>query len=444
MRRLFDLSWPIIGLNALQVVALAVDTAMVGRTPQAAAALTGMGYASQLFFLLMVAMIGLTVGTVAFIARAHGARQRERVQHILHQSTQLTVMLGIAVAIVGNLAAVPLMRLLGSDDAAMEHGLAYLRPMLVGTVFNYLSILYAAALRGTGNTRLAFVVALVMNGLNFVFNYGLILGNFGLPALGIGGAAYGTVLAQLCAVVMMIVMLRRDPESALEPSLVPRPFDRPLVADLVRIGWPAGANMLVLNAGFLSIVGMLARIDQGAVAAHGIGLRVQALAFVPGLAISQALGAMVGNALGGGRVDEARQILRAGIILCGSVMTTLGLLLVAAASPLVSVFGVTVGSPVHAYAIQWMQLLGFAMPFVGVFIAQTGLLSGAGATRINLRINTAVTILQIPASYVLGFPLGLGAWGIWAAFPLSFSFKLIWASWEVRRGAWAITGTQVA
>ena len=63
------------------------------------------------------------------------------------------------------------------------------------TAFNYLNILFAAILRGLGNTRLAFGVSLLMNALNVVFNYGLILGNYGLPALGVEGAALGTGLA---------------------------------------------------------------------------------------------------------------------------------------------------------------------------------------------------------------------------------------------------------
>src|SRR5690606_37459411 len=99
-RRLFALAWPIIGLNVLQVLALAVDTAMVGRTANAELALTGMGYAGQLIFLLMVAMIGLTVSTVAFIARAKGAGDLDRARHILQQSVQLTCLLGVVVAVV--------------------------------------------------------------------------------------------------------------------------------------------------------------------------------------------------------------------------------------------------------------------------------------------------------------------------------------------------------
>lgn len=440
--QLAKLAWPIIGLNALQVLALAVDTAMVGRTPQAEAALTGMGYASQLAWLLMVAMIGLTVGTVAFIARAHGAGQDDRVEHILQQSIQLTIVLGVVVGIVGNLIAVPLMMALGAEGAAMEAGLAYFRPLVAFTVFSYLNILFAAALRGVGDTRAAFFVSLAMNGINVFLNYGLILGNYGLPALGIQGAAIGTVIAQACAVVLMVLWLRRGHLPGMQPRLRLASVDLPLARDLFRVGWPAAADMLVLNAAFLSIIGMLGRLDQPAVAAHGVGLRVQALAFVPGMSIGQAVGAMVGNALGAGRVAEARKVLWSGIGLCLAVMTPLGLILIALASPIVTLFGIEAGSPIHGYAIQWMELLGWSMPVVGVYIAIGGLLQGAGATRVSLKINAITTFFgQIPLSAILGFAFALGPWGVWAAFPLTFVVKMIWGFIAYRRDTWAKTGT---
>ena len=195
-RRLFSLSWPVIGLNVLNVLSLAVDTAMCGRLPNAPQALEALGFSTQVVFLLMVAMMGLTVGTVAFVSRAHGADDEARVNHLLHQSTQLTVLVALGVAVVGNLFADDILRLLGASEAVVGLGLDYLRPLLTFTVFYYLNLLYAAALRSVGNTRLPFLVALFANGLNVVFNYGLILGNLGLPALGVQGAALGTVASQ--------------------------------------------------------------------------------------------------------------------------------------------------------------------------------------------------------------------------------------------------------
>jgi len=442
-KRLYQLAWPIIGLNVLQVLALAVDTAMVGRTPGADMALTGMGYASQLIFLLMVAMIGLTVGTVAFISRAHGAGHDERVNHILHQSTQLTLMLGLFIAVFGNVIASPLITLLGASDASLGPALDYLRPLLLGTAFNYLNILYAATLRGVGNTRLAFFVSLFMNVLNVVFNYGFILGNYGLPAMGIQGAAIGTVLAQLCAAVLMYNLLHRDAIKGVHPNFGWKPIDWDMARDLARIGWPAATDMVVLNAAFLSIIGMLGAFDERAVAAHGVGLRVQALAFVPGMSISQATGALVGAALGAGHIEEARRVVRASVIFAMVVMCSLALVIVGAAGPLVELFDIPPGTPIYDYSVMWMQLLGYGMPLVGYYISFVGMLQGSGQTRRSLRINLWTTFaFQIPASYILGFTLGMGVWGVWAGFPLSFLIKAVWGTYEYKAEHWAKVGAR--
>lgn len=442
--RVVGLAWPIIGLNVLQVLSLAVDTMMVGQVPNAEVALTGMGYATQLAFLLAVAMIGLTVGTVAFIARAHGAGLRERVDHILQQSTQLTIVLGLLVAVVGNLAAPWLLYALGANEAATAAGLDYLRPLLTFTAFNYLNILFAATLRGVGNTRLAFVVSLVMNALNVVFNYGLILGNYGLPALGIQGAALGTVMSQATAALLMFVLLWRGVVPGIRARIAVAKPDGKLARDLVRIGTPAAIDMVVLNAAMLAMIGMLGRIDQAAVAAHGIGLRVQGLAFVPGMSISQATGAIVGQALGRNNVDEARRTLHVSLVLATVVMSVLAIPLVLNASAIVELFSVAPGTPVHAFSVTWMRLLGFGMPVVGLYIAFVGLFQGSGSTWTSLRINATTTFLiQIPLSYILGFPLGLGAMGVWMAFPLTFVAKLLWGVLAYRRGSWAQTGSSV-
>ncbi len=427
----------------LNVLALFVDTAMVGRLPDPEPALAGMSYAFQLLFLLMVAMLGLTVGSVAFVSRAHGARDHERVIHILHQSTQLTVLLGVGVAVVGTLAAPGLLYVLGARGSHQELALAYLLPLLVGVVFNYLNILFGAVLRGVGNTRLAFVIALGMNAANVVFNYGLILGHWGLPSLGVQGAAYGTLLAQALAVVAMVVAIRKGAVPGVTLRLRMARIDGRLTRDLVRVGSPAALDMIVLNAGFLSIIAMLSRIDQVAVAAHGVGLRVQALAFVPGLAISQSAAAMVGNALGADSVAEARRIVRAAMTLCFGVMSTLGILLWALDTPILTIFDVSADTPLGEATLTWILMLALSMPPVGVWLAYGSAFSGSGRTDISLSINAFATLLvQIPLSYVLGFTLNMGIAGIWAAFPLSFVVKALVGTIAYRQGRWARPGAQ--
>lgn len=441
--RLLDLAWPIVGVNLLQVATLVVDSAMVGRTPAGEAAITGLGFAGQIAFLLMVAMIGLSIGTVALVARAHGAGEHETANHVLVQATQFTIGLGILVSLLGNLAAYPVMTALGAEGESLAQGMAYLRPLLLGSTFSYLNLLFAAVLRGVGNTRLAFAVALFMNGLNLSLNYVLILGNLGAPALGVQGAAYGTVISQALAAVLMATLLARGTVPGLSTPLAFRTIDRALARRLGSIGWPAALDMVVLNAGLLFIIGLLGRIDQAAVGAHSIGLRIQSVAFVPGMGIAQATGALVGTALGAGDVEVARRVFRASALLSTVIMSVLAAVLIVFAGPVVNIFDVYEGS-MFEYAVLWLTLLGYGMPFVGVFLALGGVLQGSGDTRTPLIINTVVTFaFQIPMGWFLGFPMGLGALGIWVAFPASFVFKAAWGLWVYRAEGWAKTGSDV-
>ena len=442
-RRLFDLALPVIGLNILGVLSLVIDTAMCGRLPNHEDALNALGFATQVVFLAMVGMMGLIVGTVAFVARAHGARDERQVNHILWQSTQLTVLVSLVVAALGNLFAPGLLRLLGADESVLALALDYLRPNLSFSVFFYLSMLYAAVLRGVGNTRLPFLVGIFSNALNVLLNYGLILGNLGLPQLGVQGAAIGTVVSQACGVVLLITLLKRGAVPGIDLKLGIKRLDATLSKRLAVVGAPAALDMIILNAGFASIVGMLGHMDAMAVAAHGIGIRIQSLAFVPGFGVSQATGAMVGNALGAGDAAGARSVARAAMVLCTFIMTVIAGVLLVGAPQLVGVFEIPAGTRLAELSIMWIRILGFGIPIVGIHIAIIGVLRGAGATRTSLRINIVGTCIQIPLSYVLGVTMGLGPWGVWAGFPISFVFKALLGIAAYLKGGWATTGRRV-
>ena len=424
---------------------LVVDSALCGRLPNPEPVLAALGYAIQLVWLLLVAMLGLLVGTIALVARAHGAQDHARVDHVVEQSTMLTALFGVAVGVLGAVFAVPLMRAMGASREVAALGGEYLRPLMLGTPFAYLTLLYTGILRGVGNTRVPFLCAIVANVINVVLNYGLVLGHFGMPAIGVRGSAIATVCAQFANLIILLVVLRRGAVPGFAPKLRRVRIDRALASELVRVGWPAALDFLVLNAGFLTVVGLLGYIDQVTVAAHGLGMRVQSLAFVPGMSISQATGALVGMALGAGDVPRARAVLRSSIGLCLAVMTALGLVIFIAAPALIAVFDVADGTPLATYTVMWMHLLGYCMVPAAVHVAIVGLLQGSGATRTSLRINIYTTLgLQVPLAALLGLALDLGAFGVWLSIPLALVAKAAWAYLAYRSGSWAVTGVRVA
>jgi putative MATE family efflux protein len=390
---------------------------------------------------MIVIMMGITVGAVALVARAHGARERGRVQHLLQQSVQLTLALGVVAGVCGAFFTEPLLRVLGATEEVIGPALEYTLPLMLGTVVVYLNILFGAVLRGVGNTRLAFAVALLVNALNVGINAVFIFGYGPIPAMGLAGAAYGTLIAQTAGVVATVVLLRRNLEPALELRLSWAPWDLPLAKQLFKVGAPAALDMAILNLALFVIIALLGRTAQLAVAAHGIGMRIQSLAFVPGLSIAQATGALIGQSLGASDVPRVREVLRASGWLAAGILSALGVAIVIFSSPLLSLFGATPGTELAALTTLWMRLLALGMPLVGAHFAFVGLFQGSGATRTGLAINAlTVFLLQIPLSIVLGPVLGWGPLGIWIAFPASYAMKIALEVVAYRRGRWAKVG----
>ena len=278
--------------------------------------------------------------------------------------------------------------------------------------------------------------------MNILLNYRLILGNLGMPSMGVEGAAYGTVISQAVGVA---VLLWRIHGGAVPGVRMPVPFqrvDKGVARDIWRIGWPAAMDMVILNAGFVAVLGMVSWHDELAVAAHAVGLRVQTFAFVPGLAVARAAGAMIGNALGAQDPGQARALARLSMQSCGGLMTVLGLLLLVLARPILTVFDIPPNTPLADYTVEWITILGAGMPITGIWIALAGMLQGAGHTMSSLRINAFSTLaIQIPLCWVLGSLMGMGPFGVWLAFPIGFVFKAILGFIAYRAGAWAETSS---
>jgi putative MATE family efflux protein len=265
-----------------------------------------------------------------------------------------------------------------------------------------------------------------------------------MPALGVTGSALGTVIAQMTGVIALVWILRSGRVPNLKLPLQFRRVDRGLAVELFRIGWPAALDMLILNVGFFAALSMIAYIDEVAVAAHGLGLRVQGLAFVPGLGVGQATGAMIGQALGASDVPRAREIARASMRLCMTIMIVLALVIVATAHPLELVFKVRPGTSLEGYFIDWLWILGAAMPPAAINIALIGVLQGAGATRTSLRINFWSTLaIQVPVAIILAFGFGLDEIGVWLSFPIGFFAKAAFNYVELKRERWAVTGVRM-
>ena len=293
-------------------------------------------------------------------------------------------------------------------------------------------------MQGAGDTVTPLFLSGSINLLNIFFNYLFIFGSWGMPELGVTGAALGTVAARMIGVVAGLAILYsgKNVIKLLPGSYLP---DWQMFWDILKIGIPSGLQGMVRNSAQLLVIRVVTSTAAGTygAAALAIGLQVESLAFMPGLAINVAATSLVGQSLGAWQVPEARARGNAAIVLGIVVMTLIGIPLVLFAPALVRLFDPSAHPTVIAVGSAYLRINGLALPILAVAMVINGALRGAGDTRPGLVANILGRWLTVvPLAYLLALTFDLGSDGVWLALAAgtTVSALYVWGRW--RGGKW--------
>ncbi len=253
-------------------------------------------------FVGSVAM-GLGIGASSVVSRAIGAGRIDDVRRYTTDALMLSLAIVIVLAVVGALTIDPLFRAMGATDATLPHIRAYMRVWYLGMVFLVVPMVGNSAIRATGDTRTPAVIMVAAGLVNAALDPILIFGFGPIPALGLGGAAWATVVARALALVLSMRILHGR-ERMIDWSLVgPRRGMRSWRA-ILAVGAPAAATNVVVPLSFGVVTGMVARHGEAAVGALGAGSRVEFLATMVVMAVGAGLGPFAGQNWGAGRRDR--------------------------------------------------------------------------------------------------------------------------------------------
>lgn len=415
---------------------------MVGRLPDPAVALAAVGFGGQMVFFTFTIMISITSGTIALVARYIGAKERERADGVLGQSLLLGVVLSLPVILVGLLLGDSIVAVFGAEAEVVAAGGSYIRTVFVAAPALFIMFISIAALRGAGDTLTPLLVGVLINVSNFVLNFHLIFGaryalgglELVIPSLGVVGAAIGTSLSYLLGAITYLALFLRG---KLRLRLLrPRPlWKRETVRRILRIGTPAGMEQVAFQAGILIWIAMVVSFGTEAFAAHNIGLRIESFAFMPGLGFSIAAAALVGQNLGAEKPQEAERSGRESTKMALLIMGTIAVVIFVTAPFIALAF--TNDQAVLDLTVLFIRIHALSIPAVGVFFSVAGALRGAGDTRWPFYA-TLVGIygLRLPLSFFLGFQLGLGLVGVWAALPIEYYLRSFIVGQRFQTGTW--------
>lgn len=430
-RELLELSWPIATAMLGETAMSLVDTKLVGAL--GAPALAGVGMAAVVVYLCQAVVFGLMRGVKIRAAYAVGeGRADESVRYAL-AGAAMGLVAGLLVWSVTR-DATPLLSVLHVDATT----LAYARDFLAARTWGAPAACAAAALiqhrQAVGDARTPMRVGLCANVVNAVLAWALIHGHFGLPALGVRGAGFGTACAEWLQLALLALptLLARRRAGARVPS--GRSLWR-AAREVAALGIPTGLHFGLEMLAFGTFTALLGSMGSTEMAAHQIALGALKASFLPGVAVAEAASVLVGRALGRGRPDEASRVVRSALALAVGFMVAVGLALGTAGAAIASLFTEDAAVVTVTSRLLWIAAAFQALDAVNIVLR--GSLRGAKDVRWVAVVGTSIVWCCVPGgALVFGKGLGWGAAGGWCGFVLETTLASALLGWRWARGPW--------
>ncbi len=435
LKESISIAWPAVLESFFVALAGMIDTLMVSSLGTYAVAAVGLTVQPK--YICLSVFFAINVAVSALVARRRGQDDSKGANRVLVTALVLSVLVCALISVLSVALADPIIRLCGSAADTHTSAVEYFTVIQGGMIFNVLTMLINAAQRGAGNTLIAMQTNVVSSLVNICFNYLLIRGNFGFPALGLYGAAIATVLGTVVSAIMAIISLLRK-NGYLSLGRIVKEKIAPSVEVLKSIYHLAG-NLLVENVamrvGFMATSIMAARLGTDAFAAHQVGMNFLSLGFSFGDGMQAAAVALIGRSLGEQKPDKAK--------VYGSICQHVGLALSIALGLVCLIFGRDLfriffsADDVLAMGVIIMRYTSVIVLFQISQVIYSGCLRGAGDVRYCLYVALiSVTLIRTIVTWLLTGVFSFGLHGIWTGVLSDQLSRLILLRIRFAQGNW--------
>ena len=326
-------------------------------------ALAALGFSFPVFLSIIAASSGLSRGSSALIANAIGAGEQDKQLHYITQSISLGGLVSVFLTVVGLIVTRPLFDLLGASGETLVSAMAYMTPIFIGAIFFVFINLCNAILVASGDSKTFGIVLVLGFFLNLILDPWFLYGGFGLPAMGISGIAWATVVIQAAGSVFMISTVLRRGLLDLGSWRVLIPNFKTYY-EIAQQALPASFNVMSIAIGFLTTTYFLQFYGEATVASFGVTTRIEQIVLMPTFGLNTAIMALVGQNNGAKRYARIRETMRKCISIGMVLNITSSILIYVYAEALMRIFTsdetvITIGvNCVRILAlIQWCYLI---------------------------------------------------------------------------------------
>jgi len=393
------------------------------------------------FFLIAIG-IGFSVAGTSLVAQYIGANQRENACKTIGTLLAFLVLLSLSLSQVAVRFGRELLELLNTPKEAFDYTLSYYSIMMISMPLAFPVFVYQAAMNGSGDTVSPLKITLFTAVLNAIFDPVFIFGWLGMPAMGVRGAAWTTLITRALASLIGLYLFFSGKKS-IHLKLSHLKPDIKIGSLLFKIGLPSSIGFAGTSVGFILLMFIVNQFGAAVVSTYGIGMRVTHFFMLPAAGITSAITAIVGQNLGARNIQRAKDVVAKGLKLMLMVVGPASIITALMGRQL-TIFFVPGDSLVHELGQIMFYLNPPSVIFFGLAGVIEGAFQGAGYT-IPVMISglLRILILRVPVVYFLCIVLWHGpgniyaSSGIWWGMTFSNFCALVIVWLWYRKGKWA-------
>jgi len=405
-KNLFHMAWPLMLGMLFHTAFHLIDTVWVGMLgPNELAAIS---LFFPVVFIFIAVASGLSVGATALVAQAIGGKRWKEADNIAEHSLLLAVILGILIALFGFIFAPSLFVFMGADAVVLPLALSYSNIIFAGILFMFLSFMASSLIQAQGNSKTPMKFQAAMVVLNLILDPILMFGWFGFPAMGLPGAALATVFSRSLMSVLLVAYLFKDRTKI---RLRPRDFsfDPKILKKIFSVGLPASIGQSINSIGMILLMALVGGFGSMAIAAFGIGMRLDSLILLPTIGMSQAVITTVGQNYGKKEIQRAVKTVKYGavtVVLIALVLATVMLLF-----PAQFFQPFTSEQAIISIGAAYLSIVAFSYAFKSATLSISAGFQGTGKTVLSMLVMLSSWIFTIGIGWYLSQSMGLE--GIW-------------------------------
>lgn len=428
-RTLFVLAAPIVFGMALNTAFNIVDTFFIGML--GSEQLAAISVTFPVVFIFIAVASGLAIGSTALVSQSIGARKRREASNIASHSMIIGSVSGILIALAGFTFAPPLFQFMGVSGHVLEMTVQYANLIFFGFVFLFVGFIAQGIIQADGDTVTPTRNLAISVTMNIVLDPLLIFGFGPIPAMGLVGAGAATVLSRSVVAFLNIfhILSGRTSVSIRRECFSP---DLGILRRIVVIGIPSSISNSINSVGMILLMSFVGVFGTAAIAAFGVGLRLETLAILPVIGLSHAVIPFVGQNLGGGEAHRAEKSVSYASYAVISFMLLFSAVWFFLPEWLFSPF--TSDPQVLSVGADYFRIVAFGYVFLGLNFILGSALQAAGRTDYQLLVNAIRWVFTIIIAYALMNIIGIN--GIWVGFPLGNFIGFLIALAFLKSGLW--------